>query len=102
MTLREIINQRRAIEDVAIDLPGIKSVRVRRLSLDDMLAVERVEDSIQANATLVVRTIVDEQDQPLFADIADATADGKLFTAVLKATAQINDLKFKVKEAEKN
>lgn len=100
MTIREAI-QKRLITEVPIDIPEIPAVRVRRLSLADMLALEETDTSA-INATLVQRTILDEQDQPLFADVAAVTSDWKLYQALLKATAQVNDLALKVEQAQKN
>jgi len=104
MNITEAINQRkrRSVVEVPIDLPDIDRVRVRKVTTGELLDAAKAGDH-DGGLMLVKAAIVDDDDKPAFASVAEIRAlDWDLTHALIDAANAVNGLSRAVEDAAKN
>jgi len=103
MSIKDTIRARgERVVEVATDLEELPVVRVRRLKTSDVLEMALRGDN-EGGLLLVQRAIVDDDDQPVFADTESvAAADWELVQALIGAAQSVNAMKGKTDEAGKD
>lgn len=100
MSLRKLIDERKKNPVVELQVQGLGPVRVKRTATGAMLSWAKL-DKEESTLQMVLESIVDEKDQPVFKDRADVSStDWAIVTKLVNAAKSVNELK--VEDAAKN
>jgi hypothetical protein len=84
-----ILSRQRVVERECAELGG--SVRVRRMRIEDLVAIERA-NGVDGQCELVASCVMDAADQPLFTAAEIKALDAPAYLALSNLVGQVNGL----------